>query len=35
MEANNKPAAYWSLEKSPSRSMVPDAVGKAMVRGWP
>ena len=23
-----------ALERSPSRSMVPDAVGKALVRGW-
>jgi hypothetical protein len=29
MEASNKPA----LERSPSKSMIPDAVGKALVRG--
>jgi hypothetical protein len=35
MEASNKPACHWSFERSPSGSMVPDAVGKALVRGWP
>ena len=34
MEASNKPATHWSFGRSPIRSMVPDAVGKALVRGW-
>ena len=34
MEASSKARVSWSFGRSPSRSMVPDAVGKALVRAW-